>query len=129
MNKKSKIGTALVYEACPVCGKKCNEHIIINRVLTEKYAQKIEDLHNKCVGYAEKPCDECKDIMKEDFLCIIYDESKTKDESNPYRTGQIIRIKKDCNFVKNIDPELTKKGLCFVDIDFAKKIGLIQEES
>lgn len=123
------IGVALVYRACPVCGQKDNGEILTNSILTEGRAEEINKLHNKCIGYSDEPCKGCKEMMEKAFLCIIYDESKTTEETGPYRTGQIIGIKKDCNFVRSIDPELTKRGFGFVDIDFAKKIGLIEEES
>lgn len=124
----NRIGVALVYKACPVCGQKNDEELLTNKVLTEEEARGIEKLHNKCIGYSDEPCKKCKELMEEAFLCIIYDKSKTTEETSPYRTGQILGIKKDCNFVKSIDPKLIEGGFGFIDIESAKQIGLIREE-
>lgn len=123
------VGVALVYKICPVCGQKNGEQILMNSVLTEERAEEINKLHDKCIGYSDEPCKECKEMMEKAFLCIIYDESKTTEETDPYRTGQIIGVRKESDFVKSIDPKLTKRGFGFIDIEFAKQVGLIQEES
>lgn len=123
------VGVALVYKACPVCGQEDKGQILMDGVLSEKNAEEIEKLHGKCIGYSDEPCKECKEMMEKAFLCIIYDESKTTEGADPYRTGQIIGVRKESDFVKSIDPELTKRGFGFIDINFAKEVGLIREES
>lgn len=35
---ENKIGIALVHEICPICGKPMNEQILMNSVLSKKYA-------------------------------------------------------------------------------------------
>lgn len=39
---ENKIGFALVHEICPICGKPMNEQILMNSVLSKKYAKEIE---------------------------------------------------------------------------------------
>lgn len=36
---------------------------------------------------AMDPCDECKGYMKQGIILISYDEAKTTDKKNPYRSG------------------------------------------
>lgn len=36
---ENKIGIALVHEICPICGKPMNEQILMNSVLSKKYAK------------------------------------------------------------------------------------------
>lgn len=122
------IGVALVYKACPVCGHKDDGQLIMNEVLSEKKAGEIEELDGKCIGYSDEPCKKCKEMMEKAFLFIIYDESKTTEETGPYRTGQLIGIKKDSDFLKNFTPESLSKGYAFIDIEFAKQVGSIQDE-
>lgn len=124
-----ELGIALVHEACPVCTKKVNEHIIMNSRLSKENAQEVESIDGKCIGFSEEPCEKCKEMMKKAFLFIIYDESKTDDEKNPYRTGHIIGVKKDCNLINSLDSKLIENGYAIIDINLAKRLGLIQEES
>lgn len=35
-NTSDNVAVALVYEACPVCGKLMNEQIVMNKILTKK---------------------------------------------------------------------------------------------
>ena len=61
----NKVGVALLKYVCPICGQ-VNEDasaIAINSRLTEKAAKKVEDMHNKIVGFSEKPCKECQSIL------------------------------------------------------------------
>lgn len=44
---ENKIGFALVHEICPICGKPMNEQILMNSVLSKKYAKEIENVHGK----------------------------------------------------------------------------------
>ena len=124
MKEKDIIGTALVHENCPICAKKINEHIMMNSTLTEKNAEEIKSLHNKSVGYSEEPCDECKEHKKQGFIFIEVDESKTKDKSNPYRTGNMWIIKKEYAERIIINKDIIDVGASFIDIVVAKHLGL-----
>lgn len=65
---ENKIGFALVHEICPICGKPMNEQILMNSVLSKKYAKEIENVHGKAIGYSKTACEDCskykKDIIK-----------------------------------------------------------------
>lgn len=50
---ENKIGFALVHEICPICGKPMNEQILMNSVLSKKYAKEIENVHGKAIGYSK----------------------------------------------------------------------------
>ena len=128
MKEKDIIGTALVHENCPICGKKINEQIMMNSRLTEKNAEEIKSFHNKSVGYSEEPCDECKELKKQGFIFIEVDESKTEDKSNPYRTGNMWVIKKEAAERIITNKDIIDAGVSFIDIIVAKQIGLITKE-
>lgn len=49
---ENKIGFALVHEICPICGKPMNEQILMNSVLSKKYAKEIENVHGKAIGFS-----------------------------------------------------------------------------
>ena len=128
MKEKDIIGTALVHENCPICGKKINEQIMMNSTLTEKNAKEIKSLHNKSVGYSEEPCDECKELKKQGFIFIEVDESKTEDKSNPYRTGNMWVIKKEAAERIITNKDIIDVGASFIDMIVAKQIGLNTKE-
>ena len=128
MKEKDIIGTALVHENCPICGKKINEQIMMNSTLTEKNAEEIKSLHNKSVGYSEEPCDECKELKKQGFIFIEVDESKTEDKSNPYRTGNMWVIKKEAAERIITNKDIIDVGASFIDMIVAKQIGLNTKE-
>lgn len=120
---KNKLGVALVQEACPACGKTQDGPIIMNRLLTEKLAKEVEDLHGKVIGYADKPCKECQDLMKQGLLIIGVIEEKTDNKSNPWRSGHMWVIKQEA--AENIfGKEKLKHGIVMLDIKAAKQIGL-----
>lgn len=120
-------GVALVKRACPVCGKLQNGEIIINTRLTKSAANKVKDLHDKCVGFSEEPCDECKGLLNEAVGFIVVDLDKTEDKSIPYRTGDVVFVKKESDFIKSLDPKLLKSGYVYIDMKEAKQIGLINK--
>lgn len=118
-----KIGTALMYKLCPLCGNKNKGAVVMNTKLTKKCANEVKSLHNKAVGIANKPCKECQDMMAKGFLLIGANMSKTTDKRNPYRTGHIWVI--DSGEAKEIfGEENTKRGASFIELELAEEIGL-----
>lgn len=115
---ENKIGFALVHEICPICGKPMNEQILMNSVLSKKYAKEIENVHGKAIGYSKTTCEDCSKYKDEAVMCIAIDEAKSE-PNNPYRTGQVVGIRKD--FQLFVDkPEFiikTNNGVsyCFVE--------------
>ena len=91
---ENKIGFALVHEICPICGKSMNEQILMNSVLSKKYAKEIENVHGKAIGYSKTACEDCSKYKDEAVMCIAIDEAKSE-PNNPYRTGQIVGVCKD----------------------------------
>ena len=124
MNKeKSKLGVALVKEACMLCGKIVDGPIIMNTRLSEKNAEEVEKLHGEVVGYTEKPCEACQDMMSKGYLLIGYVKSKTDDMKNPYRNGNLWVIKSEIA-ERMFEPENFKRGACFIDVNDALALGL-----
>ena len=103
--ESDRLGTAVVTYACPICGKEASSAVIMNKKLTYSSADKVKEMHNKCVGYADKACEECAKFKNDVVYIVGIDPSKSEDPKNPYRTGKIVGIKKDCGFVKNNDFE------------------------
>lgn len=122
---ENKIGFALVHEICPICGKPMNEQILMNSVLSKKYAKEIENVHGKAIGYSKTACEDCSKYKDEAVMCIAIDEAKSE-PNNPYRTGQIVGVCKD--FQLFVDkPEFiikTENGVsyCFVEENVGKQI-------
>ena len=124
----SKVGVALLKYVCPICGQ-INEDastIAINSLLTEKAAKEVEDMNHKVVGFSEKPCKECQSyIDKGAFFVIGVDSEKSDDMSNPYRTGHLVGIKKESEFVKHLPEEYQKKDAIYMDYREMEKFGMI----
>ena len=125
----SKLGVAMVKYACPICGQVKEElsAIVMNTLLTESMAKKVEDMHDQVVGIAEKPCKECQSYIDQGaFFIIGIDSDKTEDMSNPYRTGHLVGIKKTSEFYKNLPDEYKKKDAVFMDYREMQKLGMIR---
>ena len=125
----NKVGVALLKYVCPICGQ-INEDasaIAINSLLTEKAAKKVEDMNNKVVGFSEKPCKECQSILYQGALFIIgIDPEKSDDMSNPYRTGHLVSIKRESEFIKHIHEEYQKKDAIYMDYREMKQLSMIE---
>ena len=124
---EDKLGIALIKYACPICGE-VNEDataIALNKKLTKKAAQEIKSMHDKVVGFSDKPCKKCQSyIDKGAFFIIGIDKDKTDDWSNPYRTGHIVGIKKDSDFYRSLPDEYKTKEAMFMDYRQMQKIGM-----
>jgi CRISPR/Cas system-associated protein Cas10 (large subunit of type III CRISPR-Cas system) len=111
---------ALVYHACPLCGKKSDGEILMH-----KRFEDISKLDRQIVGYMPEPCDECKKHMAMGFLIIEVSESLTTDRKNPYRTGRIFVIRRE---VAERVFEDTSKGAAFVTDEATKKLGFYDQQ-
>lgn len=116
-----KLGIAIVKELCPICGKEM-DGIIMNKILSESNAEKVNALHNKVIGYASDACEECS--KRKDNIVYIIGIDPTKSDMNCletiYRTGQVYGIKQDSEFMKDIDESFilkTKNGVKFMFAD------------
>ena len=127
--------TALVKELCIVCTKEQAGAIVMNQKLTPKAAADVKAMHNKVVGFAEKPCEECAKNMEVAFMFVGFDPDKSDMENLPYgfyRTGHIIGTKKDIplvtELVKDVDPKAIDKGYIFMEIQAMKDLNLVQDD-
>lgn len=124
-----KIGTALVHEVCPICGKPMNESIVINQKLTTKEAKKVEKLNGKAIGISKDACDECLKFKDTAIFCIAIDEEKS-DKNNFYRTGRISGITKNFKlFTEHPESIITTENgvsYCFTSEEFGKHIGIFK---
>ena len=124
-----KIGTAIVHEVCPICGKPMNESIIINQKLTAKEAKKVEDLNGKAIGISKDACEDCLKFKDTAVFCIAIDEEKS-DKNNFYRTGKISGITKNFKlFTEHPESIITTKNgvsYCFMSEEFGKHIGIFK---
>lgn len=117
---------ALTKEACLACGKLIDGPIIMNSILTKKEANKVKEIHDKCIGYAEDLCNDCKELCNKGLLIIEIDADKSE-PNNPYRSGKLFVLDNNSDFVKSIDEKfiINKKGnkFIFMDKEVTKQLG------
>lgn len=123
MSKDKTLGIALVKEACPLCGAAEDGPIVMNTRLSKRMAEKVEAMHGKVVGYMDKPCKTCQNLLDQGFLLIGVIEEKTDDKSNPWRSGHQWVVTHDYadRLFQGNPPKI---GTAFMDIKAAKEIGL-----
>lgn len=97
---EDKFGIAVVHELCPICGKAMNEQLMMNTRPSIKGAKEIQEYNNKAIGFSKDACEECSK-HKDEVVYIIGVDEKLSKEDNMYRTGQIVGIKKECEFIIN----------------------------
>lgn len=90
----SKIEVAMVHRVCPVCESRVEEssEIVLNSKLSEHYAKKVKDMHNKNIGYSKSICSTCKEKIGDGIYLVGIIENKTEDMHNPYRSGHVLGI-------------------------------------
>ena len=127
--EEKKFGTAIVKYVCPICGQ-INEDassIVMNTRLTKADAKKVEEMHNKVVGYSDKPCKECQKILDQDaFFVIGIDPEKSDDMKNPWRTGHLVGIKKASEFYQHLPEEYKGKNALFMDYRKMRQLRMIR---
>lgn len=103
-------GVSLAQYACPVCGKSCEDVVIMNTILTENNAKKVEDLHNKTIGYSNHVCEECSKYKENAVFLIEIDSEKSdmKNMETMYRTGKYAAVKSDFKLVKDAENFIIK---------------------
>lgn len=123
----SNLEVSLCKEACLACGNLMDGPIIMNTKLTAKEAEKVKNLHNKCIGYAEELCSNCKELCSKGLLVIEIDAEQSE-PNNPYRSGNLFVLDNNSDFVKSIDEKfiINKKGnkFIFMDKEVTKQLGL-----
>lgn len=123
MNNYTKFPIALAKEACRLCGKIEDGPILIKKRAVKADNNEFEDkLHGKTIGYMEKPCKDCQEIMDRAFLLIGIVEAKTDDHNNPYRSGNKWGITLKAA-QRMLGKDNCKKGIAFIDVLVAQEIG------
>lgn len=128
----SEISVAVVYKACPICGKvneSESEILVSTKPLSKKCNQQVRALHNKVVGFSKNPCKTCQEYLDKGALFIIgVIEEKCEEGQPPYRSGDLVGITKTSEFYKNLPDEYKKKDAMFMDVKLMKQIGLIKDK-
>ena len=106
-----------------------NEQILMNSVLSKKYAKEIENIHGKAIRYSKTACEDCSKYKDEAVMRIAIDEAKSE-PNNPYRTGQVVGIRKDFKLFTD-NPNFILKtnnnvSFCFIEENFGKQIGIFK---
>lgn len=123
-----EVGVALVKEACPICCEPIDGPILIGKQFNKRIAEKVNKLNGQVVGFADKPCPKCQKLIDEGVFFIIgVDMEKTDDYDNPYRSGHIVGITKECDFYKLMPSEWKQKDACLMDYKEMIRLGLINE--
>ena len=122
---EKNLEVSIVNYLCPICGNIAEEGIIMNSLLNEKAAKEVKSLHNKTIGFSKHACKECAKHDAVYFIGIDPSKSSTED---PWRTGQIVGVKKDSqlvvackDFIKTLEDGTT---YCFIDQNLGKELGL-----
>lgn len=119
--RENRLGVAI--PKCYFCGENKNE-IIMNRILTEGCAKKVEDAHGKVID--KEPCDKCKEFMKQGVILI-----EVSDNDPDYRLGGFAVIKDEA--ISRIFPEkeastLLKMRAGFIATSLWARIDLPRKE-
>ena len=131
--KTNNLEVSLVKELCPVCCKEMDGPIIMNSILTEKYAKNVKDLHNKVIGFADHCCEECSKYKDRVVFFVSIDASKSSKDSleNLYRTDKISGIKKEADIIESFkDYVITIKDgtqIVFIDEETGKNLGIFKD--
>ena len=92
----------------------------------DESAKEVKSLHGKTVGYSDHACKECAKYKDEALFIIGIDAEKS--EKEPWRTGDITGINKDCPLALHIKPNTRtlKDGTtyCFMDKALGIELGL-----
>lgn len=134
MLEKKQIGVALTKRACFVCAKIEDGEIVINKEVTERGAKEAEKLHGALVGWLDKPCEECQKHMEQGIIIITIDSERTKDETNPHRTGGLFLVTEDYikRLIDNDDKLLTeilKHRFTFIEHKMAEALGFFNQKT
>jgi len=117
---------AMVYHACPVCGNKHDEQLLIH-----KHLRDLSKVDKQVVGYSKDPCKQCQEYMAMGLLIIEVDENKSTD-TEPYRTGKVYVLKREAAermFTEVFDQPYPAKSCCFMTSEVTAKLGITGENN
>jgi len=105
----NNVGVAVT--KCFICGG--DNEIIMNRRLTKRRAQAVEEMHGKVVSTI--PCPSCAKQMETHIALIETRDGDTSE--NPYRTGRLAFVEQDA-FLKilsdEIKVEVMERKMCYI---------------
>lgn len=131
--KNDNFEVGIVKYACPICGKEVDNNVIINNKFTKKAAQSIRELNGKFIGYSKNACEECLKYKDEVVFFIGIIPEKSDKTKGIYRTGNVVGVKQESDFVKDIPAEYIIKTandvkFCFIDVKFGKEVGIFNND-
>lgn len=118
--EKKIFSVALVHRLCPVCTQENEEgtQIIMNKRLSQSQASKVDAMNGKAIGFTDQMCANCKKELnkygKSAVYLIEYDQQKTDDKSNPYRTGRVFIVKNKTVWKKSTTADWPENRFAFV---------------
>lgn len=116
---KNDLGVKPSLQLCPICADEVNGP---ENITSEEKKARYDSFKGQIMWV--KPCVKCEEMKKKGFVLIGAVESKTKDATNPYRSGNVwcvtMEVAKDL-FKPYPPPE---SGVAFVDIIVAKQMNL-----
>lgn len=121
-------GLALAKELCPICAKEIDGPIVIGQVLSKKNAQKVNEMNGKVIGWSRKPCPECQKFIDDGIFFVIGIDIEKSTEKGLYRSGNIVGLKSDCDFVKSLTEEQRKHNAIYMDFREMIRCGMIDIE-
>ena len=127
MDTKTDLGIALPKVLCPICCKEMDGPILLGTKFSKKNAERINSMDRKVIGFNDKPCPDCQKLIDEGCFFIIGVDMEKGEPNNPYRTGHIVGLKKDYEFVQNILEEYLKHDFCMMDYKDMIKFKMINE--
>lgn len=131
--KNDNFEVGIVKYACPICGKEVDNEVILNSKLTKKAAQSIREMNGKFIGYSKNACEECLKYKDEVVFFIGIIPEKSDKTMGVYRTGHVVGVKQDSDFVKDVPVEYILKTandvkFCFIDVKAGKEIGIFNKD-
>ena len=127
--KNNYLEVGIVKYACPICEKEVDNEVTFNSKLTKKAAQSIREMNGKFIGYSKNACKECLKYKDEVVFFVGILPEKSDKTNGIYRTGHVVGVKQESDFVKDVPAEYILKTandvkFCFIDIKVGKEIGI-----
>jgi len=119
----NKEHVALVKRACRVCNNTEDAEILLAtqyKTNIEGQTEPVHDLkpyHRQVVGFLKDGmCKGCKEAYKGYYVCVGIIPSKSENMNNPFKTGEIMQVKKESEFgLYLLQQNFIKHDMCYVD--------------
>lgn len=127
-NISEDLGVALAKELCPICAKEIDGPILMGTVLSKKNAQKVNEMNGKVIGWSHKPCPECQKHIDSGVFFVIGIDIEKSTEKGLYRSGHLVGLKSDCDFVKSLSEKEKEHHAIYMDFREMIRYGMIDLE-